>query len=61
MRGGDLGSLPAILGLVVLSLIFAVARDTFVSGLNFANLFNQGAQVVFIAMGLVFVLLLGEI
>ncbi|GAA0500876.1 ABC transporter permease [Paractinoplanes deccanensis] len=61
IRGGDLGTLPAILGLVVLSLIFGISTDTFFSGLNFANLFNQSAQVVFIAMGLVFVLLLGEI
>ena len=61
VRGGDLGSLPAILGLVILSLIFGVARDTFFSSLNFANLFAQSAQTVFIAMGLVFVLLLGEI
>ena len=61
VRGGDLGSLPAVLGLIVLSLIFAVARDTFFSPLNFANLFTQSAQVVFIAMGLIFVLLLGEI
>jgi len=61
VRGGDLGTLPAVLGLIVLSLIFGVARETFFSPLNFANLFNQGAQVVFIAMGLIFVLLLGEI
>jgi D-xylose transport system permease protein len=61
VRGGDLGGLPAILGLVVLSLIFGIARDTFFSGLNFANLFNQGAIYIFIAMGLIFVLLLGEI
>ena len=61
IRGGDLGSLPAVLGLVVLSLIFGIARPTFFSPLNFANLFTQGAQVVFIAMGLIFVLLLGEI
>jgi D-xylose transport system permease protein len=61
VRGGDLGSLPAILGLIVLCLIFGVARETFFSPLNFANLFTQGAQVVFIAMGLIFVLLLGEI
>ncbi|MEV6299351.1 ABC transporter permease [Actinoplanes sp. NPDC051861] len=62
VRGGDLGSLPAVLGLLVLFLIFSTARtDTFLSALNFANLFNQGAQVTFIAMGLVFVLLLGEI
>ncbi|MEV6343432.1 ABC transporter permease [Actinoplanes sp. NPDC051851] len=62
VRGGDLGTLPAVLGLIVLSIVFGVARDeTFLSGRNFANLFNQSAQVVFIAMGLVFVLLLGEI
>ena len=61
VRGGDIGSLPAILGLVVLCLIFGSARDTFFGAFNIANLFNQGAQVIFIAMGLVFVLLLGEI
>ncbi|MFI5890627.1 sugar ABC transporter permease [Actinoplanes sp. NPDC051513] len=61
VRGGDLGSLPAVIGLIILSLIFGVARDTFFSSLNFANLFSQGAQYIFIAMGLVFVLLLGEI
>jgi D-xylose transport system permease protein len=61
VRGGDIGSLPAILGLIILCLIFGVARETFFSSLNFANMFAQGAQYVFIAMGLVFVLLLGEI
>ena len=61
VRGGDIGGLPAILGLIVLCLIFGIARDTFFSAVNFANLFSQGAQVIFIAMGLVFVLLLGEI
>ena len=61
VRGGDIGSLPAILGLIVLCLIFGIARQTFFSALNFANLFSQGAQVIFIAMGLIFVLLLGEI
>jgi len=61
VRGGDIGSLPAILGLIVLVVIFGVARDTFISAVNFANLFSQGAQIIFIAMGLVFVLLLGEI
>ena len=61
VRGGDLGSLPAVIGLVILCVIFGAARDTFFSALNFANLFSQGAQYIFIAMGLVFVLLLGEI
>jgi D-xylose transport system permease protein len=61
LRGGDLGSLPAVLGLVVLSLIFGVLQPEFFSPINFANLLAQGAQVSVIAMGLVFVLLLGEI
>src|SRR5450759_3182590 len=62
MRGGDMGALPAVMGLLVLSVIFTVARPSaFSSALNLANLFQQGAVVVTIAMGLVFVLLLGEI
>ncbi|WIM97194.1 ABC transporter permease [Actinoplanes oblitus] len=62
VRGGDLGALPAVLGLVVLVLIFGTARtDTFFSAGNFANLFNQAAGIIMIAMGLIFVLLLGEI
>ncbi|MDP4509028.1 sugar ABC transporter permease [Nonomuraea turcica] len=61
VRGGDMGALPAVLGLVVLCVVFAVARPSFVTAGNFANLFTQGAAVTLIAMGLVFVLLLGEI
>ncbi|GAA4922752.1 ABC transporter permease [Actinoplanes utahensis] len=62
IRGGDLGALPAVLGLVLLTLIFGSAEpETFFSAGNFANLFNQAAGVTMIAMGLVFVLLLGEI
>ncbi|MDX3105889.1 sugar ABC transporter permease [Nonomuraea angiospora] len=61
VRGGDMGALPAVLGLVVLCTVFAVARPAFVTSINFANLFTQGAAITLIAMGLVFVLLLGEI
>ncbi len=61
VRGGDIGSLPAVLGLVALCIAFGAARPTFLSAGNFANLFTQGAPVTLIAMGLVFVLLLGEI
>jgi D-xylose transport system permease protein len=62
LRGGDVGSLPAILGFVVLVILFAALRpDTFASSRNAANLLNQAAPVIFIAMGLIFVLLLGEI
>src|SRR6266571_3831878 len=61
IRGGDLGSLPAVAGLVVLCAVFTALRPVFFSAINFANLFTQGAQIIIIAMGLVFVLLLGEI
>nr|WP_239122208.1 ABC transporter permease [Phytomonospora endophytica] len=61
VRGGDIGSLPAVLGLLVLCVVFSIVRPTFFSPGNFANLFSQGAAVTLIAMGLVFVLLVGEI
>jgi D-xylose transport system permease protein len=59
--GGDIGALPAVLGLLVLCAVFAYFRPSFLSLGNFANLFPQGAAVTVIAMGLVFVLLVGEI
>src|SRR5690349_23298019 len=62
LRGGDLGALPALLGLLALFILFTVlASDTFPSLLNLANLLQQGAGRTIIAMGLVFVLLTGEI
>ncbi|MEO3744236.1 ABC transporter permease [Plantactinospora sp. B5E13] len=61
VRGGDMGALPAVLGLLVLCLIFSTLHDNFFTEGNFANLFTQGAATTVIAMGLVFVLLLGEI
>ena len=62
VRGGDVGSLPAVLGLLVLFALFSIMKpDTFFSTFNFANLLNQGTAIIVLAMGLVFVLLLGEI
>ncbi|MDH2424263.1 ABC transporter permease [Sphaerisporangium sp. TRM90804] len=61
VRGGDMGALPAVLGLVVLCSVFAALRPAFLTSINFANLFTQGAAIAVIAMGLVFVLLIGEI
>lgn len=62
VKGGDVGSLPAVLGLVVLFVLFSALKpSTFFSTLNFANLLNQGTAIIVLAMGLIFVLLLGEI
>jgi D-xylose transport system permease protein len=61
VRGGDMGSLPAILGLVVLFTVFGIANERFTSALNLANLVTQAGSICVLAMGLVFVLLLGDI
>ena len=61
VRGGDVGALPALLGIVVLVIVFTSLDSVFFSAGNFANLLVQGSAITVIAMGLVFVLLLGEI
>jgi D-xylose transport system permease protein len=61
VKAGDIGSLPAVLGLVVLCIVFGSLSNVFLTPGNFANLLTQAAAVIVIAMGLVFVLLLGEI
>ena len=61
IKSGDIGSLPAVLGLLVLCIVFGFMSDVFLTPGNFANLLTQAASVIVIAMGLIFVLLLGEI
>ncbi len=62
VRGGDVGALPAVLGLVVLTIVFTILRpSTFTNSFNFANPIHQSAALIVLAMGLIFVLLLGEI
>jgi D-xylose transport system permease protein len=62
LRGGELGALPAVLGLIVLVIIFTALKGSiFFSTFNFANLITQSATIIVLAMGLIFVLLLGEI
>ena len=61
LRTGDPGALPSVLGLIVLALIFMQVSDRFLSAYNLGNLPGQGSYIALIALGLVFVLLLGEI
>lgn len=61
VRGGDMGSLPALLGLLVLFLVFGLSTDSFFTNLNLANLTVQAAPICVLAMALVPVLLVGEI
>jgi len=61
LRGGEMGALPAIGGLVVLAILFAFLSPYFLTERNFANLLTQAATLVMLGMALVFVILLGEI
>jgi D-xylose transport system permease protein len=61
VRGGELGSLPALAGLIVITLVFGVVHQGFLSAYNFEALVIQAAPIIVMAMGLIFVLLLGEI
>ena len=58
---GNLGSLPVLLGLVLISVVFQALNPTFLSADNLVNLTLQCAAVGTIAIGVVLVLLLGQI
>lgn len=60
-RGGDFGSFPVILGLAIIWIVFQSLNPTFLSSANLVNLTMQSAAVGTIAIGVVLVLLLGEI
>jgi D-xylose transport system permease protein len=61
LQAGELGSLPVIIGLVVIWGVLQVANGNFLSSRNLVNLTLQSAAVGTIAIGIVLVLLLGEI
>jgi len=58
---GDIGSLPVLLGLILIAVIFQIANPNFLTPLNLTNLLVQIAAVGTIAVGVVLVLLIGEI
>lgn len=57
----DSSTVATIVGLVVISGIFQSLNSNFLTSRNFVNLLIQGSAMACIAMGVVFVLLLGEI
>ncbi len=61
LRGGELGSLPVIVGLVLISIVFYVQQPAFLSSRSLVNITLFAAPVGVIALGIVLVLLLGEI
>ena len=61
VRGGELGPLPVIVGLLVMAAVFQSLAPTFLSPRNLSNLTLQIVPTGLIALGIVMVLLLGEI
>jgi D-xylose transport system permease protein len=58
---GDVGSLPVIAGLVLIWLVFYSLNPLFLSPRNLTNLVSQIADIGIVSVGIVLVLLLGEI
>jgi D-xylose transport system permease protein len=61
LREGELGSFPIIVGIIVIAIYFQARNPNFLTAGNFVNLLAQMAAITIIGMGIVFVLLLGEI
>jgi D-xylose transport system permease protein len=60
-KGGDVGSAPVIVGIIAITIFFTAKTNIFFTAVNFSNLIGQMAGVTVIAVGIVFVLLIGEI
>jgi len=50
VKAGELGSLPIIVGLAVIVVVFGFLDDTFLTERNFTNLLLQTAAVFFLAL-----------
>jgi D-xylose transport system permease protein len=61
VKSGELGSLPIVVGLIIIAIVFQSQNDRFLTSGNFVNLIVQTAPYAVIAMGVTFALLLGEI
>jgi D-xylose transport system permease protein len=58
---GELGPLPVLIGLAAIWAVFTIANPRFISAVNLTNMMLQIAAVGTISVGIVLVLLLGEI
>lgn len=61
VKSGDLGSLPVIVGLVIIWSVFTALNPVFLSPNNLVNLLFDCSTVGVIALGIVCVLMLGQI
>jgi D-xylose transport system permease protein len=60
MKSGELGAVPIIIGLIGIAVVFGILEDQFLTARNFTNLLLQMAPVAFLAIGIVFILLIAD-
>jgi D-xylose transport system permease protein len=61
LKGGELGSLPVVFGLIAIAIVFYVQEPIFLSSRNLVSIMQFAAPIGVISLGIVLVLLLGEI
>ena len=61
VRSGDLGSLPVVVGLVIIWTVFQSLNPVFLSSNNLVNLLFDSATIGVISLGIVCILMVGEI
>lgn len=61
VRSGDLGALPVVVGLIIIWTIFDILNPLFLSSDNLVNISLECCSVGVISLGIVCVLLVGEI
>jgi D-xylose transport system permease protein len=61
MRSGELGSVPVVAALIIIWVIFGFANDRFLTADNFSTIAQVIVGTGMMSLGIVFVLLLGEI
>ena len=61
VRTGDLGSLPVIIGLVIICVVFQFLDSVFLGAENLSNLLLNSSFYGVVSVGIVLVLLLGQI
>lgn len=61
LSGGDLGALPVVVGILLIAIVFYLQNPAFLSSRTLVNIFQFMAPVGIISLGIVLVLLLGEI
>ena len=60
LQAGELGQLPIIIGLLGIVLVFGFLEDQFLTARNFTNLLLQMSPIAFLAIGIIFILLIAD-